>query len=389
LHITPRFWLANRVTPRSVDLLFHVASAGVLSGAARQRFVHAGIDALHLDQTLRRIRAIDGWAVSWLHTARAYLRAARRAAQASEPVLAAERQASAALCYHFSQIFERDDFARKAHLSRRLAHLFQQAAPNLALPARRVAVPWRNIPLPGYLVEPTRCDSHRWPLIVLLNGASTVKEETIRWSRPFVSHGLATLSLDTPGSGEAWERVLGTPDQTDLAEAILDFAREHPDLDEDAVILVGISLRGALAVQLGTVAPDLAGVAAVTAPFKPEPYLRHLSMLVREEVALVTGASIEALMPMAAEMSLEDVAPRLRVPLFVVGAGNDLVVPSEESLRLYRAAGGPKQLLYLEQANHVGMSHLHDWTGSLASWAASVAANRKRSRREESLRWIA
>jgi hypothetical protein len=39
LQITPRFWLANRVTPRTVDLLFHVASAGVLSEAARQRFI--------------------------------------------------------------------------------------------------------------------------------------------------------------------------------------------------------------------------------------------------------------------------------------------------------------------------------------------------------------
>jgi dienelactone hydrolase len=389
LHITPRFWLANRVTPWSVDLLFHVASAGVLSEAARQRFIHAGIDPLHLDQTLRRIRALDGWAASWLHTARAFLREARRADEANEPVIAAERQASAALCYHFAQIFERDDFARKAHLARRLAELFQQAAPNLALPARRVAVPWRGIPLPGYLVEPNRPRRRRWPLIVLLNGASTVKEETIRWSRPFVSHGLATLSLDTPGSGEAWERVFGTPDQTDLAESILGFAREHPDIDENAVILVGISLRGALAVQLGAVAPELAGVAAVTAPFKPEPYLRHLSMLVREEVALVTGASIDALMPMAAEMSLEHVAPRLRVPLFVVGAGNDLVVPSEESLRLYRAAGGPKQLLYLEQANHVGISHLHDWTSCLASWAANAADQRQRTRSDESLRRIA
>lgn len=375
--LTARFWLANRVTVGSVDLLFRLASANVLSPAARTRFRHAGIGERQISETLRRVRGVRGvrgWSRSWTQAASSYLEAAVAEQQRGRLDTAACQQVAAALCYHFATMFELQDVSQKRRLYRRAALLFRHAAPALAPSAEYVEVPWRDTSLPGYLRLPDR-SRETLPLVVLLNGASTAKEEMTLWSEPFLRRGLATLALDTPGSGESWDRVHGRPDQQDIADALIAFGDGDPRLDARRIGVLGISLGGAAAVRLAGHNADLAAVVSVTAPFHPEPYFRHLNDIVRQEVALVAGYRPEQIDEMVRQVSLLEVAPRLRVPLLVVGAGRDLVVPPDESPRLYRAAGGQKRLLFLDGANHAGFSHMAEWTGAAADWlAATVGA---------------
>lgn len=369
--VTARFWVANRITPRSVDLLFRVTSAAILTSASRLRFIYGGIGPRELASTLRRVHGLRGWSVSWAHTARKYLSAARLARLAGRRSEAAAHEASAALCFHFAQVFEHEDIDRKRHLYHRAASLFRAAGPELDPPATHVEIPWRDISLPGYLRLPPGPSRAR-PVVVFLNGASTVKEETALWSTPFLERGFATLALDTPGSGEAWDRARGHPEHEDIAAALVEFGNQHPGLDPRRVALLGISLRGAMAVQLAAANSDVAAAISVTGPFHPASYFRHLNGLVRQEISFLSGAAPEELESMVDAMSLIDVAPRLRAPLLVIGASNDLVVPPEESLRLYQAAGGPKHLLFLDRANHVGFSHMGEWTARTADWLAET-----------------
>lgn len=375
--LSPRFWIANRVTVRLVDLAFRAVSADVLNATARNRFLYGGIGAPQLGATLKRVRGVAGWPLAWAETGRDYLQAARAAERRGERLLGAELRAAAALCYHFGQLFELQDIARKRDLYGRAAALFRQAAPLLRPAIEPVEIPWRDLSLPAYLRCPEG-DAGPYPLVVLLNGASTVKEETTRWSRPLLKRGFATLALDTPGSGEAWDRVLGRPGQEDIADALLAFGEAHPALDARRVAVLGISLRGALAVQMAAHDERLAAAISVTAPFHPATYFRHLSELVTGEIAHLTGAESGELSTLVARMSLVDVAPRLRSPLLVIGAGNDLVVPPRESLRLYQAAGGPKRLHFIPKANHVAFSHMEEWLAVAGSWLGEVFAQRGR-----------
>ncbi len=368
MRLTPTFWIANRVTLRAVDLTFRVATAAIISRNGRHRFVHAGIHPDRVARTLRRIRGLDDWPAAWAETAEQYL--APVPAAPARPAHA-EAHAAAALCYHFAQVLEYEDLERKRRLSRRAADLFRGAAPLLRPPVRPVAIPWRDTTLPAYLRVPPGASGPR-PVVVLLNGASTTKEEMIRWSGPFLARGLATLAIDTPGSGEAWASVPGRLDQDDIADAIHAFVRRAADLDVARVALLGVSLRGALAVRLAALTDYFAAAVSVTGPFHPAPYFRHLSRIIQREIALVTGASGDELRRLTEEMSLVDIAPRLRVPLLVIGAGRDLVVPPDESRLLYRAAAGPRRLLFLQDANHVGFSHMRVWTEAAAAWLADT-----------------
>jgi dienelactone hydrolase len=373
--LSARYVIANRVPLAAIDLSFRIASAAVLSRAGRYRFLIGGISPRQLAATLARIRAVRSWPVVWVRTAHSYLAQARDRRRSGDLAIAAEQQRSAALCYHFAQIFELENLERRRRLYRRAARLFREVAPHLAPPAYPVEVNWRGTPLPGYLRLP-EASSRPCPLVVLLNGSSTVKEETIGWAMPFLQRGLAVLALDTPGSGEAWDLALAAPGQEDIAEAILDFTSRIPELDPRRVSLLGVSLRGAMAVQLASYLPELAAVVAVTPPYDPAPYLPYLHPLVRQDVAWTIGVAPADLPNLASHISLVEPVRVLRVPLMVVGAGADLVVPPAEALRLYRAAASPKYLLFLEDANHVAFTHLEQWTAAAADWLAGTLAGR-------------
>lgn len=362
-----RFLLANRVPLKAVDLALRVASAAVLSPAGRYRYLLAGIHPRTVQETLRRIRRLQDWPQAWVRSAQNYLRIAQERAAAGEWLAAAEFWRAAALCYHFGHVLVLDDRARRRALYRAAARLFRSAAPYLEPRVRRVEILWRDHALPGYLCQP---EGLRSPLVVFLNGASTAKEEMLSWAGPFLRRGLAVLALDTPGSGEIAESVPAAPGQEDVGWAVLEAAERVLHADSRRVALLGVSLRGAYAVQLAHAVPDLKAVVAVTAPYDPQPYLSVLGEVVRQDVAYAVGVEPKDLDALAPALSLAQIAPQLRVPLLVIGAGNDLVVPPQESVRLFRAAGGPKQLLYLERANHVAFTHLEHWTVAAASWLA-------------------
>lgn len=377
--ITPRFWIANRVTRTSIDLLFRVTSANVLTAQARHRFIYGGIHPIAIKSTLKRVRNVASWSTSWTRTATEYLQHSDQAEEHGHVREAAHHRARAALCFHYAELFEFNDMERREALYAQAATHFRDAAPYLPTEPRRVEIPWRDITLPAYLQLPANSSS-RNPVVVILNGASTVKEETVSWSEAFLSQGLATLSIDTPGSGEAWSRMPASPDQLDIAEALIRYAETDQQLDPRRVALLGISLRGAYAVQLAAAEPRIAATISVTAPFNPAPYFRHLNQIVQQEIAYTTHEQdLSRLYAMVESISLVDTAPRLTSPLLVIGAGNDLVVPSEESQRLYDAARGPKHLHFIPTANHVAFSHLRDWTPVAAEWVKNTLKARPKS----------
>jgi dienelactone hydrolase len=362
-----KFLVANRVPLAVLDLVLRLVSAAALSSAGRYRFLLAGIHPRSLTTTLRRVRRLHDWPRAWVRAAHDYLLAAHERAVAGEVRLAAEYQRIAALCYHFAHVLALGDHRYRQQLYTSAVRLFRAAAPHLERSILPIEIPWHGIALPGYLCLPSDRPA---PVVVFLNGASTVKEEMIGWAQPFLERGLAVLALDTPGSGEIADSVPAAPGQEDVGWAIVEAARTLPGVDPRRIALLGVSLRGAYAVQLAHAVPEFAAAVAVTAPFDPQPYVGALGELVRHDVALAAGVTPEDLPRLAPTLSLEPIAPSLRTPLLVVGAGNDLVVPPSESLRLYRAAGSIKHLLFFERANHVAFTHLEQWTALAAAWLA-------------------
>src|SRR5207245_2423117 len=71
----------------------------------------------------------------------------------------------------------------------------------------------------------------RYPLVLLLPGLDSTKEEFFHWENVFLTRGMATLSLDGPGQGETGERMSIRPDYEAAVTVVLDALRDRPALE--------------------------------------------------------------------------------------------------------------------------------------------------------------
>jgi len=87
-----------------------------------------------------------------------------------------------------------------------------------------------------------------------------------------------------------------------------------------------------------------------------------------------TQAEVEEL---AAQLTLEGKAERIRCPLLVVFGGGDRLIPPSEGERLARAASGPTEFVLLEEGNHVCFNISYRFRPLTADWMAEALAGRK------------
>jgi 2,6-dihydroxypseudooxynicotine hydrolase len=235
---------------------------------------------------------------------------------------------------------------------------------------RKVGVPWRASALPAYLAKPP-LHHDRLPTVVLLNGATSTKEETLLWSDHFLERGLAVLALDWPGTGEAADGGPLSSQCDDVTDGIIAFAEADGDLDPARVALIGFSLGGAVAVRAAALDRRIDACVTVTAPYDARRWIDAVNPIVGHQLLSLAGQSA-SLQDLAADFSLVEIVDRLRCPLLVFGAGRDLVVPPDESLHLSAAAGDLATLVWYPRGSHGLYDLVDDWTAVAADWLAAL-----------------
>lgn len=365
-----RAWRASAsMGRRRVDLLLGARTAAGYP-VERARFVAMGLPNDAIEAALRQIRAVDQWGEAWTWTAQRFLGDARRHLGDGRPIEAAMSRRQAALAYHVAQLFAADDPKKARALRSSSTTLFAQALPVLMPSVVRIESAWRATTLPGYLARPS-AESRPTPLVVLLNGTTTSKEETLLWADPLLAHGLAVLALDWPGTGETASEMAITADCDDLTDGVIALAKDDPLLDADRVALVGFSLGGALAVRAAAFDRRIAAVVAVTPPYAPGRWLSGANPILVEMLAAAAGGA-DRLAHLTAGFDLTGIVARLRAPLLVFGAGRDLVVPPEEAVRVVADGGALATLVWYAAGRHGLYAEIGGWTEDAGRWLGSL-----------------
>lgn len=367
--IDPAVRLAWRVGQRlsapRADLLLRLAPARFL-GRARPRLAAMGFPEHVTDATLARVRGMDQWSPAWTWAAQRFLADARQGRNLGDPLAEAQATRQAAMAYAVAAWLPAHGKELRT-LRAAAAGLFARTLPVLDPATEPVVVTWRAFQLPGYLVRPPDLGGPV-PLVVLLNGLSTSKEELLFWIEPLLWRGFAVLALDWPGTGETAARVAVTAECDDLSDGIRALAADDPALDPGRIAVVGVSLGGALAVRIAAADRRLTAAVAVTPPFDARSWLPLAGPLLHDYLALQAGAGHR--LPILAEgFALPDAARRLRVPLLVFGGGRDLVVPPAEALRTAAAARG-STLIWYADGGHGLFDRIPVWTADAAGWLA-------------------
>ena len=94
------------------------------------------------------------------------------------------------------------------------------------------------------------------PIVIMVNGADSVKEEYHNWARQFVRRGLNVLTMDGPGQGEMLGRLPMRPDAwEEPIGAAIDALADSGRVDTSRVGLWGSSMGGFLVLRAAAFEP--------------------------------------------------------------------------------------------------------------------------------------
>lgn len=338
------------------------------------RFTVNGVTVADFERVTAEVERWEDWCAAWVAAGARHEALGRDALAEGRLRSAGEHLAQAAVYHHFAKfVFVHDlDQMREAHA--RAVACLADALPHLDPPGRRVEIPFEGSRLAGVLRVPPGPGPH--PVVVLLSGLDSAKEELRSTEQTFLDRGLATWCLDGPGQGEAEYDLPIRGDWAPVAEALWEALGALPELDRSRLGIWGVSLGGYYAPRVAAALGERArACVALAGPFNFGECWDRLPQLTRDTFRVRSGAcDDDEARRIALTLGLEETARDVVAPLLIVFGRLDRLIPWEHAERLRDAVSGPVELLMLEDGNH-GCANVAPWhRPRTADWLATRLA---------------
>ena len=315
------------------------------------RFIQAGVDYNDFLTTTERVDTWDEWLGAWCDTAEKHAGLGREAEERGHRRSAGEAWARAAVCFHFAKFVWVVDAERSRAVADLAVEALVRAHELLDTGAQRVEAPLDGGRIVANLRSPA--DAERPPLVLLIPGLDSTKEEFMRLEDVFLERGMATASLDGPGQGESgYELPIRHDYEVAVAVLLDELERRSGNLDLDRVGALGVSLGGYYAPRAGAFEPRLKAVAGLSGPYNFGEIWDGLPPLTRETFTAKSFSAGEAEgRTKASSLDLTGVAEKLDKPYLAITGKLDRLVPWEQTERGAREAPGGTFVLH-EDGNH-------------------------------------
>jgi len=333
------------------------------------RFTMNGVTAGDFERITSGLEHWAEWCAAWSAVAAEHEQLGRDALAAGRDRSAGAHLSQAAVYYHFAKFLFVDDLdqMRTAHMA--AVRCLDDSLPYLDPPGQRIEIPFEGSHLVGILRQPAGHGPH--PVILMIPGLDSTKEELRSTEELFLERGVATFSVDGPGQGEAEYDLAIRGDWEVPGAAIIDRLAAEPGLDAARIGVWGVSLGGYYSPRVASGDDRVKACVALAGPYTfadgwdSRPVLTQEAFRVRSK-----SPDMAAARAAAAELSMEGRAELIRCPLLAVTGKRDRLIPWEHSARLVKEASGPAELLLLEEGNH-GCANLAPFHRYLtADWVA-------------------
>jgi pimeloyl-ACP methyl ester carboxylesterase len=334
------------------------------------RFTANGVTPADFARVTASIETWPEWCAAWVAVGEQHERLGRDALADGRLRSGGEHLARAAAYYHFAKfVFVEDlDQMRAAHA--RAVAAYTDSLPHLDPPGRRVQIPFENATLVAVVRTPA--GDGPFPVVLMIPGLDSTKEEVGSTEQTFLDRGLATFSVDGPGQGEAEYDLRIRGDWGPVAEVLYDAIGAQPDLDRERMGVWGVSLGGYYSVRVAAALGDRirAGV-ALAGPFDFGECWDGLPALTRDTFRVRSGtASDDEARAVADTLDLSGVAGDVTAPMLLVFGRRDRLIPYQQAEKAHAAIPG-SELLMLEEANH-GCADYSPWhRPRTADWLAA------------------
>ena len=317
------------------------------------RFISNGVDANDFQRVTNSIERWDDWCRKWSECGAMHEQMGEEAQAAGHHVSAATHFLHAAMCYHFGKYLfvDKPQELRTAH--EHVVRDYERALPYFDFPGERVAIPYEGgATMYGILRKPEGVSKP--PIVILVPGLDSVKEELHNYGDDFLRRGMAVLAIDGPGQGEMeFEHPMRYDYEVPIRYAI-DYLEGQPDIDAQRVGLMGVSLGGYYAPRAAAFEPRLKAVIANAGAYDFAEHFDRLPLLTRAAfTARLNANSQQEARNKLEAFTLAGVLDKVHCPLLVIMGRLDRLVPASDAERVVKEAGNVAELWMFEDGNHV------------------------------------
>ncbi|HLZ55994.1 MAG TPA: alpha/beta fold hydrolase [Ktedonosporobacter sp.] len=332
------------------------------------RFLANGIDPNDFQRVTSRVTSWDDWLREWSACAAVHVQLGELAEAEHCYESAGLHYFHAAMAYHFGKFLfvQQPDELRAGH--QRVVQTYQRGLAYFDPPAERVAIPYEDgVPIYGLLRKPWHVPKP--PVVVLMPGLDSVKEEMHNYGDDMLRRGMAVLAIDGPGQGEMEaERPLRHDYEVPIHH-VIDYLASRSDVSATRIGLLGVSLGGYFSVRSAAFEPRvkaaicLAGAYSLGQRFDSSPLLTREAFVYRTKSANEAEARAKL-----QSFDLQGVVSKVTCPLLVIIGRRDRLFPPEDSERLVAEAGGEAELWLFEEGNHVCNNIPYKYRPQQADW---------------------
>jgi dienelactone hydrolase len=314
------------------------------------RFVQAGVDYSDFVVTTAGVERWEDWHDAWCRNADMHTGLAEEAAAKGRRLTAGEAWARATVGYHFAKFVWMVDPGLSRAAADKAVAAMAKTHEFLDPDAERIEVPLDGGRVVGNLRRPD--GEELPPLVLLVPGLDSTKEEFFRLENVFLDRGMATLSIDGPGQGESGYDLPIRPDYDVAVTAVLDAIAGRTDVDLDRVGLLGVSLGGYYAPRVLAFEPRVKAGVGLSGPYRFSDIWDTVPPQTRETFVVKSFAKDdEDGRAKASALDLSGVAERIQQPYLAITGRLDRLIPWEQTERAAREAPKGEFLLH-EDGNH-------------------------------------
>jgi pimeloyl-ACP methyl ester carboxylesterase len=308
------------------------------------------------------------WCRAWSRAASEHEMLGREAMAAGHKRSAGAHLARAAVYFHFAKFVFVQDLEQMKEAHGNAVRCLNDALPHLDPPGERHEIAFEGAALIGVLRRSRGNGSS--PVVVLVPGLDSAKEELRPTEELFLERGLATFTVEGPGQGEAEYDLAIRGDWEVPGAALLDHIAAQPGIDPERIGVWGVSLGGYYAPRMASGLPEVRACIALAGPYNFGALWDQLPKLTRDTFAVRSKASSEEdARARALTLNLEGRTQDISCPLQVVTGRLDRLVPWQDAQRLVDEVAGA-QLLLLDDGNHgcANVAYKHRYRS--ADWMA-------------------
>ena len=363
---------AQIAPPRTIEEL----KAETQARADRNAYPLIGIKPADARAALAEIKTLDRdeWAAAWSKVASRYEAEAKTAEAGGRLDEAKQSYLMAWRLYSFARWPTPNSPGKQtayAHALEAFAHyarLLDPAPTLVRIPFEgqgqgNEIVGWLRLPKGG------QAGATAAPLVLTISALDSRKEDNVERSEAFIRRGIATFSLDMPGTGQA--PLKGDVNSERMFSRALDYVATRPELDAKRVVVQGVSWSGYWAAKLAIVERErLRGAVVQGGPihyyFQPEWQTKALGTreylfdLFPARASVYGATTLDAFLAYGPRMSLkaQGLIDKPSAPVLLVNGEHDTQVPIAD-LDLMLHAGSAKEAWVNPAGAHTGRSA--DW----------------------------